>query len=106
MKSGLLARGRPRSSATILSFVSASSAAMMPPVQPKPTNRMSTGASLVAMISPRLGQICDAQRLDRVWLVAIGCDLVGKNDARAGKAEHLPHRLVLVAAVDRVGEIA
>src|SRR4029077_16866243 len=52
MKSGLVSRGLPRSSATIENPVSPSSLARMPPFQPRPTMTMSTPLSRVAIVVP------------------------------------------------------
>src|SRR4051794_39129403 len=75
----------------------------MPPVQPNPTRIMSTGGSLVAMA---VLLVLDALGIDRVRLVAVFGDHVGIHADGAGEADHLPHRLVAVAAIERIAEIA
>src|SRR5215471_14032348 len=95
----------PRSSATTLRPASESSFARMPPVQPRPTITASTSLSFVTM-SPSLCQVRDADRVVRKHLVAVFRDVLAVNRDRAREAEHLPARLVAVAAVDRVGEHA
>src|SRR6476620_4290515 len=104
MKSGLVARGLPRSSATIESPVSPSSLARMPPVQPRPTMTMSTPLSRVAIVVAST-EILDALGLDIVFLIAVVLDLFDEHADCAGEADHLPHRLVLVAAIERIAEI-
>src|SRR5690349_12215301 len=96
----------PRSSATTLSPASESSFAKMPPVQPRPTITTSTSLSLVAMFPPPSAQIRDAHGGVRKDLVAELADVLAIDRDRARKAEHLPARLVAIAAVDRVGEHA
>src|SRR5689334_15507551 len=105
-KSFCVERGPPRSSATILRPVGASSLAMMPPVQPMPTIRISTGGSLVAMAASS-GHIRDADGIGReAAAVAVLLYIFGVVGHHAREAQHLPGDLVLVAAVDRVGEHA
>src|SRR5687768_12963096 len=108
MKSGLVARGPPRSNATIFNPVDASSFATIPPAQPSPTMAISTGFSLVAIRAPipQSEQVLNAQGLAHILLVSIGLDLVRIHDADTRKPDHLPRRLALVAAVQRIGEIA
>src|SRR5262249_59791793 len=65
-KSFCVERGAPRSSATILSPVGASSLARMPPVQPMPTMTISTGGSFVAMARSPSGHIGDADGIGGV----------------------------------------
>src|SRR3954453_16214439 len=104
-KSFCVVRVPPRSSATILSPVGASSLARMPPVQPMPTMRMSTGGSFVAMVRPPSGHVGDADRIGgEPPSVAVLLYIFGVVCHHAREAEHLPTYLVLVAALDRVGE--
>src|SRR5882762_9699895 len=106
-KSFCVLRGAPRSSATILRPVCASSLARMPPVQPMPTMRMSTGGSFVAMMRPPSGHVGDADRIGgEPPSVAVLLHVLGVVRHHAREAEHLPADLVLVAAVDRVGKHA
>src|SRR6266850_4677945 len=105
MKSGLVSRGLPRSSATMESPVSDSSLARMPPVQPSPTMTISTDFRRVSIGAPS-AQIFDGFRFNGVWLVAVLLHHVDVVADRAGKADHLPGGLVAVAAVERVAEIA
>src|ERR1700685_4036174 len=95
----------PRSSATTFRPACASSFAMMPPVQPSPTMTTSTSLSFFAMARPST-HIRDADRLVGERLVAILHDVLAMHRDGAREAEHLPARLVAVAAVDRVGEHA
>src|SRR3954465_5824392 len=99
-------RGAPRSSATILRPVCASSLARMPPVQPMPTMTMSTGGSLVAIVRSS-GHVCDADGISgEAPAVIVLLHVLGVVGHDAREAKHLPGNLVLVAAVDRVGEHA
>src|SRR5262245_39274873 len=61
----------------------------------------SRGTSLA---QPFLRKIRDRLRLDEIALVAILIDAVGIERRQARIADHLPGRLVAVAAVDRIGE--
>src|SRR5262245_37732679 len=115
----------PRSSATTFIPASASSLERMPPVQPSPTMTTSTSFSLVAMFVPccvdacpvrktashfsghaRSAQVRNAKDVSGVLLAAILLDVLAVHRDHAGEADHLPARLVAVAAVDRVGEHA
>src|SRR5438105_890556 len=91
----------PRSSATTFSPASANSLARIPPVQPRPTITTSTSLSFVAM-APSSAHIRDADRIGRKRLVTKLLDVLAMHRDRAGKADHLPARLVAVTAVDRV----
>src|SRR5215813_11944326 len=96
----------PRSSATTLRPASASSFDRMPPVQPRPTMTTSTSFSFVAMVPSRSTDVRDPDGIVGERLVAILLDMLAVNRDRAREAEHLPARLVAIAAVDRVGEHA
>src|SRR5216684_4556673 len=78
----------------------------MPPVQPSPAMTTSTSFSLVAMSFPPSTHVRDAHGVDRVFLVAILLDILVVHGDDPGEADHLPTRLVAVAAVDRVREHA
>src|SRR5712691_377302 len=95
----------PRSRATTFMPAALSSLARMPPVQPSPTMTTSTSFSLVVM-SPSSAHVRDADGVDRVFLVAVLLDVLIVHRDHSGEADHLPARLVAVAAVDRVGEHA
>src|SRR5258706_454094 len=78
----------------------------MPPVQPRPTMTTSTSFSLVATSFSPSAHVRDADGVDRVFLVAILLDVLIVHRDPPGEADHLPARLVAVAAVDRVREHA
>src|SRR5258706_5861026 len=78
----------------------------MPPVQPRPTMTTSTSFSLVATFFSPSAHVRDADGVDRVFLVAILLDILVVHGDHPGEADHLPARLVAVAAVDRVREHA
>src|SRR5262249_47157553 len=61
----------------------------------------SRGTSLA---QPFLRKIRDRLRLDEIALVAILIDAVGIERRQARIADHLPGRLVAIAAIDRIGE--
>src|SRR5262245_34134901 len=63
----------------------------------------SRGTSLA---QPFLRKIRDRLRLDEIALVAILIDAVGVERRQARIADHLPGRLVAIAAMDRIGEEA
>ena len=96
----------PRSSATTFRPASASSLARMPPVQPSPTITTSTSLSFVCHVRPPQLMSAMPTRLGRERLVAVFRDVLAVDGDGAGKADHLPARLVAVAAIDRVGEHA
>src|SRR5262249_54881039 len=77
----------------------------MAPVQPMPTMTASTSFNRVA-IAPSSREVRDRLRIRDIFLVAVGVDLVRIDRRQAGEAEHLPPRLVAVAAIDRVAEEA
>src|SRR5713101_8570147 len=96
----------PRSRATTFSPAALSSLASIPPVQPRPTRTTSTSFSLVVMSFSPSAHVRDADRIDRVFLVAKLLDVLIVHRDHPGEADQLPARLVAVAAVDRVGEHA
>src|ERR1700688_838672 len=96
----------PRSSATTFNPAAVNSLASIPPVQPRPTMTTSTSFSLVVMSCSPSAHVRDAGGIDAVLLVAILLDVLVMHRDHAGKADHLPARLVAVAAVDRVREHA
>src|ERR1700704_1230082 len=90
----------PRSRATTFSPVALNSLATMPPVQPRPTMTTATSFSLVVMSSSS-AHVRDADRIERVFLVAVLLDVLVVDRDHPGEADHLPARFVAVAAVDR-----
>src|SRR5215813_7180249 len=98
-------RSAPRSSPTTVSPALVSSRAMMAPVHPMPTMTASTSLSLVAIVAS-LREIRQRARRRDVALVEILFDHVLVGGRQAREAEHLPSRLVAVAAIHRVGEEA
>src|SRR5262249_20594022 len=96
-------RSAPRSSPTTLSPALVSSRAMMAPVHPIPTMTASTSFSLVAIVAS-LREVRERARRRDVALVEVAVDHVLVGGRQAREAEHLPARLVAVAAVHRVGE--
>src|SRR5882762_4908569 len=96
----------PRSRATTFRPPALNSLARMPPVQPRPTMTTSTSFSLVVMPLSPSAHVRDAYRVDRVFLVAILLDVLVVHCDHPRETDHLPARLVAVAAVDRVREHA
>src|SRR5215467_10466570 len=94
----------PRSSATTFKPASVNSLPRMPPVQPRPTMTTSTSFILVAMSSSVSAHVRDADRIGGVFLIAKLLDVLIMESDNAGEADHLPTHLILVAAVDGVGE--
>src|SRR5438876_7204582 len=99
-------RSGPRSSPTTLRPVLVNSRARIEPVQPIPTMTASTSFKRVAMAIAPSRKVGDRLRLDEIALVAILIDAVGVERGQARIADHLPGRLVAVAAIDRIGEEA
>src|SRR5579862_5185865 len=103
VKSSAGMRFGPRSKPTTLSPALVSSRAKMLPVQPTPITTASTSLSVVTMVisSREIGdRLC--RQID--LLAAIFLDRVAIDGGQAGIADHLPARLVAIAAIDRVGE--
>src|SRR5471032_2388550 len=99
LKSVAVSRHGPRSMATTFRPASVSCWARIEPVQPRPMITASRlGSSLAISRLPIDGNGTFGIRL--VVLV----DMVAIVVARAGKADHLPARHALVAAIERIGE--
>src|ERR1700722_9614478 len=106
-KSVAVSRHGPRSRAETSRPASHSSWPMMAPVHPKPTNTASTGLGVVAMTSALRpagaalesdGGVGDALSMARhpFFIIVVG----------PRESNHLPGPHVLIAAVDRIGEVA
>src|SRR5947209_1790893 len=95
--------------ATTSSPAAVSCSAMIEPVQPRPMTTALVAGSLRAMSRSAFRgpfrPAGNADRRQRVVLVVVA-DVVAIVVARAGEADHLPRRHVLVAAIDGVGEEA
>src|SRR5471032_937618 len=101
LKSVAVSRQGPRSMATTFSPASVSCWARMAPVQPRPMITASLRGSTFANSHLSV----DGDRALGIWLVVL-VDMVPVVVARPGKANHLPTRHVLVAAIERVGKEA
>src|SRR5882762_7671132 len=101
LKSVAVSRHGPRSMATTLRPASVNCWAMIAPVQPRPMITASfLGSSLAILRLPINGNGAFGIRL------VVLADMVAIIVTRAGKADHLPARHVLVAAIERIGEEA
>src|SRR6185436_20630188 len=103
-KSSRGVRIAPRSRAMTFSPALVSSRARMLPVQPMPITTASTSFNTVAMAPLPLRKVRDGLRSLVIFLAEIGLDFLAIARRQAREADHLPCNLVLVAAVNRVGE--
>src|SRR5687767_5925624 len=94
----------PRSSPTTLRPALVSSRARMLPVQPMPTTTASTSFSTVTIARSSSRKVRDGLRFGFIFLVEIGLDLFAVASRQTREADHLPCRLVAIAAIDRIGE--
>src|ERR1700731_2808772 len=96
----------PRSSPTTLRPALVNSRARMLPVQPTPITTASTSLRTVAICRSSLREVRDRARRLVVLLAEVRLDVLLVGGGQARIADHLPRRLVAVAAVDRIGEEA
>src|SRR6266702_8826496 len=102
LKSVAVSRQGPRSMATTFNPASVSCCARIEPVQPRP---MITASFLGSTRAISASHPVDGNRPVRIGLVVL-VDMVAIVVARAGEADHLPARHILVAAIERIGEEA
>src|SRR5438105_3180970 len=103
LKSVAVSRQGPRSIASTFSPAVLNSWAMIEPVQPSPMITTSFLGSIRAMALGLLS--IDGDRAFWIRHVMLA-DMVAVVVARPGKADHLPARHVLIAAIERIGEKA